>query len=259
MPSRPTGRNQRERSVVFSADGLRLHGTLHLPAGEHPAVVIGCHGLLSTSDSPKQTELARRCNALGLAYLRFDHRGCGASQGRFEEVTTFEGRCNDLLAAIAWLRRDPQLGPGRGLFGSSLGGTVCLAVAARGGIDTVVTFAAPVRSSVLERKFAGEHPTLRAPEGLRFDLAACLPQIADLCIFHGENDTLVPLAHAREIYEAAGNPKKLIVQPGGDHRMSDADDQRRFIQKAADWLAQGIRGGNPGAALQAAARVASEE
>lgn len=77
--------------IQFAADGFRLKGTLHLPAADNPPVVIGCHGLLSDRSSPKQIALAEACNALGLAFFRFDHRGCGESTGRLEAVTSLEG------------------------------------------------------------------------------------------------------------------------------------------------------------------------
>ncbi|MBR9980379.1 MAG: damage-inducible protein CinA, partial [Desulfatitalea sp.] len=59
------------------SDGHRLTGTLHLPDVERPPVVIGCHGLLADRRSPKQIALASALGRLGIAYLRFDHRGCG--------------------------------------------------------------------------------------------------------------------------------------------------------------------------------------
>ncbi|MEJ2475932.1 MAG: alpha/beta hydrolase [Desulfobacterales bacterium] len=85
------------RWIDFLSEGYRLKGMLHLPTAERPPVVIGSHGLLSSSESAKQRELAARCTAAGMGYFRFDHRGCGRSQGYFPEVTTLEGRVQDLI------------------------------------------------------------------------------------------------------------------------------------------------------------------
>ncbi len=95
--------------ISFQSDKLSLSGMLHRPEVEQPPLVIGCHGLLSSSESPKQIELAKACNALGIAFFRVDHRGCGQSEGLFKDVTSFEGRCNDLKSALSQMRARSDL------------------------------------------------------------------------------------------------------------------------------------------------------
>ena len=120
MPAKNSG----SKDITFLSDGLALKGTLHLPPSDKPPIVIGLHGLYSSQESPKQIALARACNALGLAYLRFDHRGCGRSQGEFEKVTSLAARCRDLKSAIETVKAWPDTSDQIGLFGSSMGGTV---------------------------------------------------------------------------------------------------------------------------------------
>ncbi len=230
------------KEIYFYSDGLRLAGSLHLPARKHPPVVIGCHGLYSSRRSPKQIALADGCCKLGIAYLRFDHRGCGDSQGDFERDTSLEARCRDLAAAAAFIRERADMGQCIGLFGSSMGGAVCLNAAGELDIRTLVTFAAPVCSDLGEKN--------RPPEGLRrepsaifldsakrqFDITPRLAGIANILIVHGQADDVVPVAHAREIYRRAGEPKKLVIQPGGDHPMSDASHQQAFMEAALQWF-----------------------
>jgi hypothetical protein len=50
-------------------------------------------------------------------------------------------------------------------------------------------------------------------------------------------DLVVPLDHAKMLHERASNPKKLTIQPGGDHRMSDPVHQASFISESVDWFA----------------------
>jgi alpha-beta hydrolase superfamily lysophospholipase len=231
--------------IQFAADGFRLKGTLHLPAADNPPVVIGCHGLLSDRGSPKQIALAEACNALGLAFFRFDHRGCGESTGRLETVTSLEGRASDLLHAIRLLESRPGLGKQIGLFGSSMGGAVCLLVASEWPVASIVTFAAPVRSLPLE------HPGRpdASPERSRmasvlreaFELGGALGRVRNILVVHGEADELVPLSHAHEIVGNAGEPKRLLVQKGGDHLMSAATHQKEFIREASLWLSNGLK------------------
>ncbi len=229
------------KKIEFSSDGFILRGTLHLPGTEYPPVVIGSHGLLSSSDSPKQIELARQCNSFGIAYFRFDHRGCGESQGDFAKVTSLSARSKDLLSAVKLMRANSQTANRFGFFGSSMGGAACLAVASEARAEAVVTFAAPVRSrsvnSSIENQFNVNDPQ-RSPETLRlnFDISDKLKDIHNILIFHGDADTVVPFSNALEIYQKAAKPKKLVRQQAGDHMMSQQAHQQYFIRKAALWF-----------------------
>ena len=228
--------------LEFAAiDGVRLAGTLHLPDRPCSPLVIGCHGLLSDRRSPKQLALAQACNREGMAFVRFDHRGCGDSRGVLERDTSLEARCRDLLGAIGPLARRPDVAGPFGLFGSSMGGAVCLAVAARAAVGPLVTFAAPVRSTPLLAAAAApqvpaEMRRMAEVLGPPFDLTPELPQLRNLLVVHGEADPVVPVAHAREIYAAAGEPKRLVLQAGGDHLMSDPRHQQEFMHAALRWL-----------------------
>ena len=72
--------------------------------------------------------------------------------------------------------------------------------------------------------------------GPPFDLARDLPQVRNLLVVHGEADPVVPVAHAREIHAAAAEPKRIVLQPGGDHLMSDPRHQEEFMRAALRWL-----------------------
>jgi alpha-beta hydrolase superfamily lysophospholipase len=229
------------KKLEFSSDGYQLRGILHLPALNSPAIVIGSHGLLSSSDSPKQIELARRCNAFGIAYFRFDHRGCGRSQGDFAEVTSLSARSSDLLAAVRLMREHTDTGNQVGLFGSSMGGATCLAAAVEAKAESLVTFAAPVRSRSLNGKSKKQHNPDGTPSqldklDLEFDISEKLAGIRHILIFHGETDNVVPFSDALEIYQKVQEPKKLIRQSGGDHLMSNPLHQKEFIRETALWF-----------------------
>ncbi|MBW2408961.1 MAG: alpha/beta hydrolase [Deltaproteobacteria bacterium] len=223
------------KKLEFLSDGFLLQGTLHLPAVKAPPVVIGSHGLLSSSDSPKQIELARRCIAYGIAFFRFDHRGCGESQGDFIKETSLAARSRDLFDAIKLMRASRETGNRIGLFGSSMGGATCLSVAGEVRINSLVTFAAPLRSKSINRSVEthksmdGPWPALENLD-LDYDISDKLAGIHRILIFHGDADTVVPFSDALEIYQKACEPKKLIRQPGGDHLMSHKTHQKQFIR-----------------------------
>ena len=217
------------KPIQFLSDGYLLQGTLHLPSNECPPVVIGSHGLLSDSDSPKQIQLAERCNSIGLAYFRFDHRGCGKSQGYFAEVTSLEARASDLRHAVRMIRNRKDTGSRFGLFGSSMGGAACLAVANKTGAEAVVTYAAPLRSTSVN------HPPVSCPN-FRFDLIGKATGLSNILIIHGDKDEIVPYNDAEELFRIADEPKDLIRQKQGDHPMSRKTHQESFIHAARAWF-----------------------
>lgn len=228
-------------TIDFKADGLKLVGSLHLPAREHAPLVIGCHGLLANRNSPKQIDLARTCTECGLAYFRFDHRGCGESQGDFVDVTTLEARCRDLDQAVKTLAAHSAVGPLAGLFGSSFGGTVVLTYACGHEVPRLMTYAAPLNSHEIQhatiRDSSGRlHPAAELPRTMAFDIEAQLRSIRNIFVLHSRNDETVPVAHARRIYDRAHEPKSLQIFKGGDHRMSDPDHQQLFRKLFIQWF-----------------------
>lgn len=229
------------QKLSFSSDGFRLSGTLHLPGIHRPPIVVGSHGLLSSGSSPKQIAMARQCCENGMAFFRFDHRGCGQSQGSRVDAADFHGRCRDFQSAIDFLRDLHDFKDKTGFFGSSLGGAVCLYVAAATGAHALVTVAAPLDSNSLIDSANGVVPDglsaeLALSPRFGFDLSRCLSAIGNILIFHGENDTVVPVSHAWKLYQKAGHPKKLVIQENGDHVMSLPMHQESFMRESILWF-----------------------
>ena len=229
----------KEKALTFLSAGFRLQGILHLPGEDHPPLIVGAHGLYSNGDSPKQIALAQSCARLGMAYFRFDHRGCHRSQGRFAEVTTLAGRRDDLVNAVAFLQTEFELGDRLGLFGSSFGGAACLAAAGRLHPHRMVTLAAPVDSrSILS---AAEHQALPVEdvflqEAFQFDLRQDLPKLEGVLVIHGGRDEVIAPRHAQVIHDGVGRPKDCLILTEGDHRLSRRDHQEAFLKAAVDWF-----------------------
>jgi alpha-beta hydrolase superfamily lysophospholipase len=234
-------------NITFTSDGFLLKGMLHLPETSLPPVVIGSHGLLSNSYSPKQIALARECNAHGIAYFRFDHRGCGQSDGVFNEITSLNGRSNDLISAANTIQLRKDIGKKIGLFGSSMGGTVCISVANVLDIDAWVTYASPVRSNpvttALEKSDNSEKiKPLLDQKYLTWDISDKLKHLHHIFILHGDSDTIVPPTNAHEIYTKSKDPKKLIIQKGGNHLMSNKKHQKDFLRESVSWFKKWLIG-----------------
>ena len=233
--------------IIFSSDGFILSGRLHLPLVDKPPVVIGSHGLFSSSNSPKQIELAKQCTESGIAFFRFDHRGCGQSSGAFNDVTSLDARCNDLMSAIKTIQKRDDIGNKIGLFGSSMGGAVCISVASDIHVDSLVTVAAPVFGhtiidSMEKSNKSNRLTTTLAKKNHHSDITDKLSSLHHILIFHGDSDELIPPLNAQKLYEEAGEPKKLIMQHGGDHRMRNREHQKAFIKEAVDWFKRCFEG-----------------
>lgn len=230
------------KPIHFKSGGYALKGILHLPDVPNPPVIVGSHGLFSTGDSLKQQALAKACNKLGMGFFRFDHRGSGTSEGIFKEVTTLNGRHEDLVQAIHTIRGLTETGDKIGIFGSSMGGATALSVVSEhSDIEAIVTVAAPVRSRpVLDAAQKSDDlrglPLSFYREKLHFDLSGKLSGISNILIFHGDQDDVVPVSNAHEIYNTVSDPKKMIIQENGDHQISAPDHQKLFIHEASRWF-----------------------
>jgi uncharacterized protein len=138
-PTKPYPYNDQELTFDNKPAGIKLAGTLTWPkdGGPHPAVVM------ITGSGPQDRDesvmghrpfliLADHLSRNGVAVLRFDDRGVGKSQGKYDTATT-EEFASDVLAAIAYLKtRREIVDPKRiGLIGHSEGGVTGPVVAGR--------------------------------------------------------------------------------------------------------------------------------
>jgi len=233
--------------VSFVSDGLTLRGVLHLPDQLPAPVAVGCHGLFADKESPKQQALALACCDKGLAFFRFDHRGCGQSDGNFAAVTSLAARCRDLERAVETVSGQSKILGLAALFGSSMGGAVVLASARQWPGIRMVTVAAPLESEPVaaavqlsDNSTARTLPPSFYDQALRFDISPAVMGLSNILLFHGEKDAVVPVEHARRIYDLCADPRELVIFPGGDHRVSDLRHQKVFLTKAVDWLTETV-------------------
>ena len=116
-----------EKITFIGADKTsRLAARLDLPEGEPRAFALFAHCFTCTQNVFAATRIAQGLTRHGIAVLRFDFTGLGASEGEFAN-TNFSSNVGDLLAAADWLRAEleaPKL-----LIGHSLGGAAVLAAA----------------------------------------------------------------------------------------------------------------------------------
>jgi alpha/beta superfamily hydrolase len=115
-----------EQRVTIESDGLRLEGALHAGGRALQAVVLHPHPQYGGDmDNHVVVTLCRTLAEAGVATLRFNFRGAGASQG------TFDGRAeaHDAIAACEYLRSRKPDAP-LVLAGYSFGAGIAAAVSA---------------------------------------------------------------------------------------------------------------------------------
>src|SRR5437870_54064 len=130
-----------ERFEFQASGGHKLAALLDRPAGEPLAFALFAHCFTCGKDILAAKRIAEGLTARGIAVLRFDFTGLGASGGEFAN-STFSSNVADLVAAANHLRkmyRAPAI-----LIGHSLGGAAVLVAAQQvPEVRAVATIAAP--------------------------------------------------------------------------------------------------------------------
>jgi len=256
-----------QRVQFANAAGLTLSGRIDRPASTPVAWALFAHCFTCTKNLRAIGHLTGSLAAAGIAVLRFDFTGLGASEGEFA-ATTFSHNVDDLVAAAQFLEQAftaPRL-----LIGHSLGGTAALHAAERlPGILAVATIGSPahavhvahlLRSSVAEIEASGEANVdlggrvFRIRREFLDDLArhATLDIVrrlrCALLVMHSPLDATVAVSNAADIFGAALHPKSFVSLDRADHLLSVDEDAEYAGRVLAAWA---------GHYLRAAARSAS--
>ncbi|HKK99670.1 MAG TPA: alpha/beta hydrolase [Desulfotignum sp.] len=230
----------------FTVEGLTLTGELFLPDTSQPPLVVGSHGLEGSRLSAKQRVLSCLLPENGMAFFRFDHRGCGDSHGDFVSDTSLATRTKDLVAAVEHALHMDMTSLHLGVFGSSMGGAACInawQVLEKTGVNVCggVLCAAPVKSRTIKNiptRANDIRPALPLDffkENLLFDLTHQAEALHHVLIFHGDADQVVPVSNAHTLFDSMQPPGQCIIQKGGDHQMSSKDHQAEFETLALAW------------------------
>jgi len=219
-------------------EGFSLVGEVYFPrpGGRHPVVVV-CHGVPAGPPDPADPgypALARRLSGEGFIAVIFNFRGTGASGGNFDMM----GWARDLGRVLDYVSGLPQAEPRRAvLMGFSGGAAVAVYVAAHDPrVAAAVLLACP---AYFDEGGAGrmlEHARSvgiirdpdfpRSPEEwwrgfMEVSPIRWIGRIAPrpVVLIHGEEDELIPVAQARQLYLNAGEPRELHILEGAGHRL----------------------------------------
>ena len=221
------------------SEGKKIYGILHLPRNSSPSCVIASHGLFSSKDSEKFIEIGEFFSASGIAVIRYDHQGCGESEGDLS-ATTASARIKDLEAIVDLAVHHPLLGDRFGLLGSSMGGFISIFKGAADlRVKALALWATPSHIGDKKDVEDAENPPLREEfyrDLEQYDGREAIKNLGNCLILHGETDELVPLSQAKELYASALSPKHLEVFPRGDHRFTNPQHRRRAIRMSLEWF-----------------------
>jgi len=242
------------------ADGHKLAARLDAPDGDVKAYALFAHCFTCGKDVFAASRIAQALTEHGIAVLRFDFTGLGASEGEFAN-TNFSSNVADLLAAAAYLRVQYQAP--RLLIGHSLGGAAVLAAAGDlPEVLAVATVAAPSDPSHVVGLFSehlddiarnGEAQVQLAGRPFRikqqFVEDAAEHQLKGkigtlkraLMVMHAPGDTTVGIANAMDIFTAAKHPKSFISLDSADHLLSRREDAFYVAAMIAAWSARYIQ------------------
>lgn len=235
--------------------GETLAARLDSGPGVPRAYALFAHCFTCSKDVFAATRIAEALAGQGIATLRFDFTGLGASDGEFAN-TNFSSNVDDLIAAADHLREHyaaPAI-----LIGHSLGGAAVLAAAGRvAEAKAVVTIGAPSDPGHVSHLFSGDIDRIEADGeaevklgGRSFtiqkqfleDIAG--QRLADgiaamrkaLLVFHAPRDDYVDVSNAGDIFGAAKHPKSFVSLDDADHLLTRKDDAIYVADVISAWV-----------------------
>jgi len=223
------------------------HGTVR-----NGKAVIFSHGLFSTKDGYKITQLADSITGAGFSLLTFDFRYSGESGGEIADISVMR-EVDDLSAVVEYVREAgfEEIH----LMGSSMGAAVTLLYCGRGGdAASIMTIAAPIDLiSILPAMEKDEALSLDEDgytdiEGIKIhntffrelaqiDIAAALGVVRiPLLAIHGALDRVVPAAQGALLSERYGGEVRYVLVEDGDHNLTRDKDLELIRGEVISWL-----------------------
>ena len=243
-----------ERFDFPNASGERLAALLDRPVGAPRAFALFAHCFTCGKDIRAARRIAEGLAARGIAVVRFDFTGLGASEGEFAN-SNFSSNVADLIAAANHLR-DVERAPAL-LIGHSLGGAAVLAAAGEiAEARAVVTIAAPADPSHVTGLIKDRVDEIRAHGEVEVTLAGrpfrirrkFLDDVSEqrleekiarlrraLLVMHAPGDDIVGIDDASHIFLAAKHPKSFVSLADADHLLSNPHDGAYVADVVAAW------------------------
>jgi uncharacterized protein len=221
---------------VTNADGKteRIHGWW-MPS-EKPDAVVFLHFHGAGANIGFNAKFARELHKAGGSVLLIDYRGYGQSEGgRSSEM----GAYADAEAAWNYLVTTKRIPPKRILiFGHSLGGAIAIDLAVKhpDAAGLIVESSFTTIKELISQKGLWIFP-LDILQNQKFESIAKVPLLKIPVLFvHGTEDRDIPNQMSQQLYNAAPEPKKLVMLSGVGH--DDLIDSAQYQQVIQDFMRQ---------------------
>lgn len=243
-----------ERTEFLGTNGQRLAARIDMPDGPVRAYALFAHCFTCGKDVFAASRIAQALTEFGIAVLRFDFTGLGASEGEFAN-TNFSSNLDDLRGAASHLR--DQFSAPSLLIGHSLGGAAVLAVASDiPEVKAVVTIGAPSDPSHVSGLFKQHLDEIQAFGEAEVQLAGRPFRIKRqfledasshnlssrisgmrkaLMVMHSPLDKTVGISNAVQIFSESKHPKSFVSLDDADHLLTRKSDAIYVAKIIATW------------------------
>jgi alpha-beta hydrolase superfamily lysophospholipase len=236
-----------EEIEFMSADGTRIRGWWIPAQKPSERTLLICHGIAANRSI--FLPFVEVGDWLDANVLMFDLRGHGDSGGR--TVTFGYREKDDILAAIAWVRREKPDGA-RNLIGMGISlGAACMTEAAAQAeppldaviLDSCFTSTRDMTHSVIGLFPGPTHPWLMTLGLPMADWHAGCPMMAvspeksigqirsPVLLLHSRGDPLIPSDHATRMHAAAAGQKRLCLFEIDGHANAFFVEHERYKQE----------------------------
>jgi putative redox protein len=248
-----------EKISTLNIYGEKLVGLVDFPKSQNDklSAIILVHGFgAEKTEKGMFDDIAQILSENKFFAYRFDFSGLGESEGDYSK-TTLTKLTEDLRAIIDFVKFKPRVNPSKiGILGMSFGVSVAVALNAPE-IQTYVLLGSVAHPyEVLKNLFMeytfnpngisfritseGKHIKMGPQfwkDFQKYDLLKIISEIhKPICIIHGEKDSAAPLAEAKIFYEAANEPKKLIIVKNADHGFYEPNERKQMVTEAVNWF-----------------------
>lgn len=254
----------------LSLDGIRLRGTLVVPAEKTADATVLVHGGgVTRHEGGFYTRLASGLAEAGIPSLRFDIRGHGESEGRQEDLT-ISGILNDIRSAVEHVSSETGSRQAN-LIGASFGGGISAYYASRYPeqvsrlvlINPLLNYkkrfiddkpywhgdhiGREAGGELAAQGFLSHSPTFKLGRPLLNEVFYIQPHLAlggvkaSTLIVHGSRDTFVPIESSRSAIGSFGGEARLVEIDGAQHGIAVHEDPQYQDPQTREWQSYAIR------------------
>jgi len=239
----------REEFSFANSSGLELASRLYYKKDMSKNGVIFSHGLFSSKDGYKITNMAEEIVSAGYTLMTFDFTYAGDSRANIADISISQ-EVDDLIRGVEAFKK-------RGvekihLMGSSMGGVVSILAASQGvfSYESLILIATPVDLSGLipEKADNNDESEMVSLSGVNvkksfidelrnLNVASAAEKIkSPVLIIHGMLDKVVSLQNFEELKRVLSVPIEPVLIEEGDHNLTEDSHLIIIKDKVKSWL-----------------------